>query len=141
METTKPSMEQFFTRQQANEGIELSLSLPDGTVTQHSIRIRGVDSDIFKRADAASRRKMLELSVDLDKEKVQVELQREKLKLIASLVISWTFDREFTPANVLEFLEEAPQIADQVDRLASRRSLFFSKGSPPSTPTQVASSS
>lgn len=141
METTKPSMEQFFTRQQANEGIELPLSLPDGTVTQHSIRIRGVDSDIFKRADAASRRKMLELSVDLDKEKVQVELQREKLKLIASLVISWTFDREFTPANVLEFLEEAPQIADQVDRLASRRSLFFSKGSPPSTPTQVASSS
>lgn len=34
-------MESFFTRENANEGIELPLLLPDGTKTEHWLRIRG----------------------------------------------------------------------------------------------------
>lgn len=37
-------MESFFTRENANEGIELPLLLPDGTKTEHWLRIRGVDA-------------------------------------------------------------------------------------------------
>ena len=49
-------MEAFFTRERANEGVEVPLYTPDGTKSQHWIRIRGVDSDAFREAEANSKR-------------------------------------------------------------------------------------
>ena len=57
-------MESFFTRENANEGIELPLLLPDGTKTEHWLRIRGVDADGFRKAEARSKRKMLEIAAE-----------------------------------------------------------------------------
>lgn len=139
--STKPDMEEFFTRQQANDGIELPLSRPDGTPTDHRIRIRSVDSDAFRAAEAESGRRLLEISLEKDKAKANSEFLEEKLKLRAALVVSWTFDKPCTPESVREFLREAPQIADQIDRIANQRSRFFRKGSAPSTPSPAQSSS
>lgn len=139
METKVPSLEQFHTRQKANEGVELPLTLPDGTPTDHVIRIRSVYSDAFRAADAISRRKLVEMSIGGEKGKVDEALAEEKLILLANLIISWTFETTLTVESATEFLREAPQIADQIDRLASRRSLFFRNGSTNST-TQPAPS-
>lgn len=139
--STKPDMEEFFTRQQANDGVEFPLSRPDGTPTDHRIRIRGVDSDAFRTAEADSGRRLLEISLEKDKDKANAEFLEEKLKLRASLVVSWSFDKPCTPENVREFLREAPQIADQIDRIANQRSRFFKKGSAPFTPSLAQSSS
>lgn len=138
--STKPDMEEFFTRQQANDGIEFPLSRPDGTPTDHRIRIRSVDSDAFRAAEADSGRRLLEISLEKDKAKANSEFLEEKLKLRAALVVSWTFDRPCTPESVREFLREAPQIADQIDRLANQRSRFFKRGSDNSTPSPAPSS-
>ena len=135
-------MEQFFTRERANEGIDLPLYLPDGTKTTHSIKIRGIDSDIFKDYESESQRRIMDSSIDLrDKENLVKIMARERRATIASLVISWTFDRPCTHENVVELFTQAPQIEEQVDRLASKRSLFFKIGSLNSTPSPVQSSS
>lgn len=140
-ETAKPSMDAFFTRQMANDGIELPLYLPDGKPTEHRIRIRSIDSDAFQRADSEARKHLLEISLETDKEKAATMLEEHRLRVRASLVISWTFEQECTEANIMKFLQEAPQIAKEIDRLSGRRSLFFKKGSASSTPSQEVSSS
>lgn len=129
------TMEAFFTRQRANEGVELPLFLPDGTPTTHRIRIRGVDSDAFRAAFADSKRRLLELAQSKDKSALDsANADEERLTLIASLVISWTFtDKEgkplpCTPEAVRNLLREAPQLVEAIDQLASRRSLFFGRG-------------
>jgi hypothetical protein len=127
-ENTSPS--QFHTRQSANEGIDLPLSLPDGTATEHKIKIRGVDSEVFRKAEIESRRRAMEAAATKGKEGIAPSEQlEERLFLIASLVISWSFEQECTIENVKAFLREAPQVADQIDSLAAKRSLFFKKGS------------
>jgi hypothetical protein len=135
------TMEAFFTRQKANEGIELPLYLPSGEKTPHLIRIRGIDSDAFKGAEAESRRRLVELAAtDLTKASTAAVAAEERVVILAALVISWTFDHECTQDNIKRLLREAPQIADQIDRLASKRSLFFRNGLSNSTPTPGASS-
>lgn len=145
METPAPSapaspaavtMEQFFTRQRANEGIELPLDLPDGTPTAHRIRIRGIDSDQFRAANAESRRRLVELTMNREKATVDpLEHEAERLRLLASLVVSWTFPQPCTVEGIIELLRQAPQLAEQIDRVAAKRSLFFRNGSPNSTPS------
>lgn len=122
-------MDAFFTRSRANEGIEFPLDRPDGTPTAERIKIRGVDSDAYKRASADSYRRLLEIATSKEKKTVTNEDQdTERLKLIGSLVISWTLTDECTPENVVKLLREAPQVAEQIDRIAGRRELFFLKG-------------
>jgi hypothetical protein len=135
------TMEAFFTRQKANEGIEVPLWLPNGDKSPFSLRIRGIDSDAFKGAEAESRRRMVELaSADLTKLSSIAVAAEERLGILSALVISWTFPDEFNAANVRTLLREAPQIADQIDRIASKRHLFFKNGLSNSTPSPGASS-
>lgn len=118
-------MEQFFTRSQANEGIKLPLALPDGTPTEHYLTVLGVDSDAFRLAEADQRRRAPAIAaIDDEKERLEA-INASKFELIASLVSGWSFDKPCTARNVLDFFREAPQIADQVDAVAGRRSLFF----------------
>src|SRR6187402_1264377 len=132
-------MQSFYTRDKANEGIEFPLHLPTGKLSEHSLRILGVDSDRFRDMDTKCKREIA-TSSDLAPEKL-AELYRElQLKLIACLVISWSFDLECTLENVTEFLRNAPQIADSIDRVASKRSLFFGKESSSSSSLQRESS-
>lgn len=136
-------LQKFHTRAVANEGIELPLEYPDGTLSPHKLRVRGVDSDAFRIAETDSKRRVMEAAQLFAKDpELQSKMRRdERHRLLAALVASWTFDEPCTIENVIAFLAEAPQIADQLDRVATRRSLFFKKGSVSSTPEQGQSSS
>lgn len=141
---TKPEsglgMEAFFTRTRANEGIDIPLVLPDGTRSEHWIKIRGVDSDEFRLADAAERRKGMEIAMMESTLEKAVAIEEAKTSLIASLIISWSFEQECTTENIKKLLREAPQISDAIDTVASRRSLFFERKSAPSKTTPPPSS-
>lgn len=130
------SMKEFYTRSKANEGTKVPLSLPDGSPTEHWLVIRGVDSDLFRRAEARSKRKAIEIAQIEDDKKREEAIDEEKLGLIAVLIADWSFEEECTRENVLEFLKEAPQIADVVDRVAVSRASFFGQRSSSSTGTQ-----
>ncbi|MDO6706792.1 phage tail assembly chaperone [Photobacterium sp. 1_MG-2023] len=120
-------MEQFFTREKANEGIQVPLYLPDGTESEHWLKIRGVDSDAFREAESESRRLTLEIASLEDEGARKDALKGQKVTLLSSLILSWSFEEACTAENVQKLLTEAPQIADQIDRLAAKRSLFFGK--------------
>lgn len=139
--SAKTGMEAFFTRKASNEGIELPLYAPDGTKTEHWIRIRGVDSDAFRLADAEERRRMIEIVRIEDPREQQLALHQSRLRLLSALVISWSFEEECTLDKVMEFLREAPQIADAIDHAATKRALFLGNGSSSSRPSPSTSSS
>lgn len=135
------SMKNFFTRESANEGIEVPLYDPQsGKRTDEWIRIRGVDSDEFRGAELVVKRAMRLIVEDpkiIDKD----ERHRAELTgLVASLVISWSFPEECTRKNVIEFLKNAPQIEDSINQLATKRALFFKNGSAESVNTPEPSS-
>ena len=126
-------MQEFFTRQIANEGIRLDLYLPDGTLSEHWLQVRGMDADEFHTAEMIAKRDAVKLAdIESDEERA-VAIQEAQITLIASLIAGWSFPTDFTKDNVVTFLREAPQIADEVNRLAAKRSVFFKKKLTPST--------
>lgn len=125
----KNGMESFFTREKANTGVEVPLYLPSGEKSEHHLVIRGVDSDVFRAAESESRRKSILIAQIPEGPERDRAIEDAKLDLIVSLVISWTFDSPCTHENVAAFLREAPQISDAIDRVASKRSLFFAQKS------------
>jgi hypothetical protein len=134
-------MDAFYTRDRANEGIELPLYLPNGRKSGHWLRVLGVDSDAFRLAEADSRRDAFRVASIEDKEKRAEEMHASKRRLVAALIVGWSFPQPCTPRNVEEFLRQAPQIMDAVDMAASRRALFFAARSSSSQPTPSDSSS
>lgn len=137
---TQPTfgMEAFFTREKASQGVKLPLYAPTVEKTEHCLRIRGIDSDEFRAAEADARRDAMRVAAIEDLEERRLAIQDAQRALIATLVIDWSFDQECTHDNVMKFFREAPQIQDAVDKAASRRALFFvneSSGSPPSQNT------
>lgn len=137
---TQPTfgMEAFFTREKASLGVKLPLYAPTGEKTEHWLRIRGIDSDEFRAAEADARRDAMRVAAIEDLEERRLAIQDAQRALIATLVIDWSFDQECVHDNVMKFFREAPQIQDAVDKAASRRALFFvneSSGSPPSQNT------
>lgn len=139
------TMKDFFSREKSNSGILAPLYYPNGGLSEHWIRVRGVDSDAFRRADTESRREMMdfarELARDLADKKLTPEQEREarqafleqsKLKIIASLAIEWSLPEEFNRDMVITFLTESPHNADNIDKLVYDRVAFFKKKSMPS---------
>ena len=124
----------FFTRQTANAGIVVDLYTPAGQKTAHWIRIRGVDSDAFREADAESNRRIIDIAQIKEEPKRREALKALQLEIIASLVVAWSFSESFTIKEVVDFLREAPQIADKIDAVARKRSLFFRTESQASAP-------
>lgn len=134
-------MGEFFTRGRANEGVQLPLYHPDGTKSEHWVRILGIDSDVFRTAEAESRRDAFRVAAIDDKQERSQAIAASKRRLVASLVVAWSFDGPCDLDSVEAFLVEAPQIMDAIDVAASRRALFFARGSSSSQPSQSTSSS
>lgn len=114
-ETPANDMSMFFTRESANEGIKVSLLDPKGEKTDHFLVLRGSRSDAMTKAREEMQRRML------DKDADRMDLIRA---LLASSVKSWSFKAECTLENVKNFLREAPQIADQIERAIYNDSNF-----------------
>lgn len=136
--TTK--IDDFFTRQRANEGIVLPLALPDGTPTEHTITIFGVDSDSFRKAESELKHQAMDLMGSTDKAAKEDLALHGRARLVASMVKGWSFDLPCTRDNVIRLLEEAPQIMDAIDSLASNRRRFFAPSSSVSSTTPEPSS-
>lgn len=138
-DTAAAGMDEFFTRDKANEGIQVPLWRPDGTKSDHWVRIIGIDSDVFRQADAEARRDAIRIA-QLDGSERSGEILRTKRRLIAHLVVAWSFPAECNVDNVAEFFTNAPQIMDAIDTAASKRTLFFATRSSSSEPSPSTSS-
>jgi len=136
-----PAMNAFFTRGVANEGVQLPLYLPTGEKSEHWVRVLGVDSDAFRNAEAESRRDAFRIAQIEDLADRAKAIADSKRRLVASLVVAWSFDRPCNVDEVEAFFREAPQIMDAIDLAASKRALFFGAGSSSSRPTPSTSSS
>lgn len=118
-------MDAFFTSDKAQEGVRMPLNDPLGRRTEHWLHIIGADSDEFRLADSAAKRRAVELgsiSDEKERDKAVMELTRN---LTATLVKGWSFPEECTHANVVEFFKKAPQIERAVNIAAVNRSLFY----------------
>lgn len=133
-------MKEFYTREKANEGIELPLFLPDGTLSEHWLIVRGVDSDKFRQAESTAKRKAIEFAQIEGMQERADAVRTAELECIAALIADWSFPQECTADNVVTFLREAPQIADEVNRFAARRIAYFRKKSETSVPGTKAKS-
>ena len=126
-------MEDFYTRDRANEGQRLPLRTPDGQPTGHWLQVRHVYSDAFQMAEEASMREVQERILALgekpDPEKIAEAKRDGTNRLLSSLVAAWSFDKPCTPENVQAFLANAPQIAEQINRFAADAKRFFGQGS------------
>ena len=120
-------MEQFFITPQAEEGIKVELTAPDGRETGHWLKVLGSDSQTFRRAHATHQKKRVERLKDgkklsaADQRTVEDKAERE---LVATLVADWSFDEPCTNDNVVAFFKKAPQIMEQVDLVAGQRANF-----------------
>ena len=117
----------FYTRDNANSGIRMPLLNLDGTLSSDYLTIAGIDSDGFVSANAEAMRSALviaEIECDETKDKL---LRAEKIKLVASLVIGWSFDEDATQEAAQQFFTDAPQIMEQVNSKAAQRNAFIKK--------------
>ncbi|EOY8363287.1 phage tail assembly chaperone [Salmonella enterica subsp. salamae] len=114
----------FATRQRANQGEKMYLSLPDGTKTEEYLIVRGVDSDAYNQARSEASRRVFSLKDDDNPSPV---VEENRLNLMTSLVVGWSLEEEFSEANLRELLKECPQIGDQINQFAANRVEFFRK--------------
>lgn len=127
------SMEQFYTRDKANDGVKVPLNTPDGKPTEHYIVIRSRWSDSFQAAQAEVHRNDLVAMAEKGKDAPAQDPVERHATLCAALVSGWSFEQECTPDNIREFLKQAPQLRDMIDRYASNDARFFGKPSSDST--------
>ena len=123
------SMESFYTREKANKGIKVPLSLPNGEDSGQFFIVRGIDSDEFRKADAKALRIAMVIAEVKDAEEKEQIAKDMQMDILVSLIADWSLDEECNEENIRKLLTEAPQLADAVDRLAAKRSLFFVKES------------
>ncbi len=112
-------LKDFHTREAANEGIKIPLFAPDGKETEEYIIVRGFDSDEFQKKKLEIDR-VQAVTDDLSK---RIDNHR---KLIASLVMDWSFEDECSPDAVEQWLNDAPQVQSVIENIVSDRQLFFS---------------
>lgn len=124
-------MQSFFTRQRASDGKKVPLRLPDGTATDFHLIVRSRLSDEFRKArEESMRATALKVAAEGKAADPGKMADEATLHQIAALIAGWNLPDEFTPENVLKFLREAPQIAEQVDVFAANDRAFFKAGSP-----------
>lgn len=129
----------FYTAPRSKEGVKVPLLTPAGKETGEWIKIIGPDSDAFHSAVAEFQRGIAEIGGLSGDEK---ELRSAELLLAyrMSLCCGWSFDDEFTPENVREFLINAPRVAVKVESVAADICHFFGPASTDSSPGQSSSS-
>jgi hypothetical protein len=130
----KTEINAFFTREKANKGLPMPLKFPDGTDSGKTLHVLGVDSDTFRAASARKSRRLLEVSAELESkkdanttERLEEEMEKANVELLASVVTGWDLDTPFTPENVRKLLTESRTVMQQVDLFAGDRASFFGK--------------
>ena len=122
-------MKEFYTRKNANDGVKLPLFLPDGTESEHWLIVRGVDSDEFRAAETLAKRGVIDLAQITDAHERAERVRAAEMRCLASLIAGWSFANPLTIDSAVEFIREAPQIGDAVNRFAAQRAAFYKKKS------------
>lgn len=120
----------FYTVDEAEEGVKLPLRDKFGKETDEWLLVRGVDSQAFQDHKLEQDRAALELLKETDEKKRRVAILDLKCKTVAGLVKDWSEGfveqhKKPTVSNVAKFFKLAPQIMDEVDKLAGTRTAFF----------------
>lgn len=125
-------LEQFYTRDKANEGRKLPLYTPDGQQTEEWLLVRHVWSDAFIHAEESSLREARDAILAMGDKSDPAEVAKlqasAKRRVLASLVAGWSFDMPCTPESAADFLANAPQIAEQINTFAADSKGFFGDG-------------
>jgi len=119
----------LFTRPAANAGRRVDIPGPDGKPTGEWMTIRHVDCDDFrkKRAEILASAAMLPADTPAaERQRLRESMHRE---LLATLVTGWSLEDEFSRDNLMDLLENAPYLADWIDRTSENASLFFGSSS------------
>jgi len=126
------SFESLFTRDLANDGVKVELSLPSGEDSGFWLLVAGIDSDVYRKGKTKLMRFAMSL-VGKDDEESEDLYQLEIIKRTAACIIDWNLiDDDGTPwpitdANRFQLLHQAPQIADKIDDVITSRSLYVKK--------------
>lgn len=141
--------ERFQTRAKANAGAKLQLWDPiKGEMSDEWLLLLGKDSDVAHKVELDLDRQVRKRLSGIDsKDKEALAKATKELEdsapdrvreQIASLVVDWSWadEQPCTRDNVIEFLREAPQVADSIDTLTSNRALFFALAAKTSSPSQ-----
>lgn len=125
------SMSKFYTRNKANLGIKVLLTLPDDTPTDRWLLVQGQDSDDYQKAYAELQKLAVETGAasDADKPAKQLQLDGARKNLVANCVKDWNLEDPCTFENVCTLLTEAPQIKTQVEGAVYNRKRFFAENS------------
>lgn len=119
----------LFTRPAANAGQSVEIPGPDGVGTSEYLTLHHIDCDAFRKKRAEVLAAAALLPQDTPHDERRRLRDRMQLELIASLVSGWTLEDEFSQAGLLALLENAPYLADWIDRTSEKSALFFGKGS------------
>jgi hypothetical protein len=115
---------QLFTRKNANEGVAIPVIISEGKDPIGTIKIVGRDGEVFKNAmrlRTIENARILTLPEDEQKEAIS----KADLELVASCVLSWSFEDECNKESVLNLLSESPFIFELVNQSVMNRSLFM----------------
>ena len=124
------SMDRFHTRSRASEGRKVFLADPaNGKLTDDWLIIRSRWCDEFQEAKSVAVQNAFNDAKDGSAATRKAAEEDRRFDLLCALVGGWSFETPFTPDAVKAFLREAPQIVDQIDRLAVKDSFFFRKAS------------
>lgn len=143
-------LEAFATSELSEEGIIIPLTDVEGKQTKHWLKIKSTDSIAFKKAQSKFRTRILALhELEERNDGVDYTIEQEKLttKLLASLVIDWSFknddgsDYECNESNIIKVLQDAPILAQEIDRASARRQNFIKRSLKKSKDLQSKSSS
>jgi hypothetical protein len=129
----------FYTVPRSEEGVEVPLLGPNNEPTEGRIRIVGQDSKAYRAASAELVRRNAEIGAMEDRDAADILAAGYLLDFQAALITGWNFDEEFTPANLREFLTNAPRIGAQIQGLCEQVHRFFGPASTNSTPGQPSS--
>lgn len=125
----KVGMAAFNVVKKSNKGVKLELTLPDGTPTEEYLVVGGQDSTKFRGQQAKANRERVKAVRQYKDDPVKMAEfdARLECRLVASLVVGWSFEEECNETNVMKFLSDAPQIQMQIDQFAGDRANFFEK--------------
>ena len=135
----KTSISDFFTQDNAENGVRVELVKPNGDETEHFLIIRGMDSTEYRVATVEAMRTasdtfknlnaLLEKGEKIAPKKELEVLDEKDLSRTASLIVKWSFDEECKTEDVINFLRKAPHIRDMIEGFAANRSNFLTKPS------------
>lgn len=119
-------LEDFYTRDKHETGAVCEIRYPDGSPSRLKIRVKGLDSDVYRRASKRHANQALDHIANRTIEKFNDE--KETLQALVDLTIGWNDEDEdvpaFTPEKCLELYREAPYVRDQVDGFIANRANF-----------------